>query len=61
MSYKVTVTPSVRVTKRAIDLVGSTIGLALTLPLYPLISAAIYAESPGPIFIGNAARDAERP
>jgi lipopolysaccharide/colanic/teichoic acid biosynthesis glycosyltransferase len=50
MSYKVTVTPSVRVTKRAIDLVGSLLGLAVTLPLYPFISAAIYAESPGPIF-----------
>jgi lipopolysaccharide/colanic/teichoic acid biosynthesis glycosyltransferase len=44
------VTPTVRVTKRAIDLVGSMIGLAVTLPLYPFISAAIYAESPGPIF-----------
>ena len=43
-------TPTVRVTKRAIDLVGSMLGLALTLPLYPLIGAAIYAESPGPIF-----------
>jgi lipopolysaccharide/colanic/teichoic acid biosynthesis glycosyltransferase len=50
MSYKLTVTPSVRVTKRAIDLVGSVVGLALTLPLYPFISAAIYAESPGPVF-----------
>jgi lipopolysaccharide/colanic/teichoic acid biosynthesis glycosyltransferase len=38
------------VTKRAIDLVGSMLGLAVTLPLYPLIGAAIYAESPGPIF-----------
>jgi lipopolysaccharide/colanic/teichoic acid biosynthesis glycosyltransferase len=44
------VTPTVRVTKRAIDLVGSMLGLALTLPLYPFIGAAIYAESPGPIF-----------
>lgn len=42
--------PTVRVTKRAIDLVGSMLGLAVTLPLYPLIGAAIYAESPGPIF-----------
>jgi lipopolysaccharide/colanic/teichoic acid biosynthesis glycosyltransferase len=44
------VTPTVRVTKRAIDLVGSVIGLAVTLPLYPIIGAAIYTESPGPIF-----------
>lgn len=50
MSYKVTVTPAVRVTKRAIDVVSSLFGLALTAPLYPVISAAIYAESPGPIF-----------
>jgi lipopolysaccharide/colanic/teichoic acid biosynthesis glycosyltransferase len=27
------------------------VGLALTLPLYPIIAAAIYLESPGPIFI----------
>ena len=42
---------SVRIVKRAFDLVGSTVGLALTLPLYPVIAAAIYVESPGPIFI----------
>ena len=50
MSYKLTVTPSVRVAKRAIDLASSIAGLALTLPLYPAIAAAIYLESPGPIF-----------
>src|SRR4051794_36642526 len=50
MSYKVTVTPSVRVTKRAIDVASSIVGLTLTAPLYPFISAAIYLESPGPIF-----------
>jgi lipopolysaccharide/colanic/teichoic acid biosynthesis glycosyltransferase len=31
--------------------VGSSVGLAVTLPLYPVIAAAIYLESPGPIFI----------
>jgi len=41
---------SVRIVKRAIDVIGSSIGLAVTLPLYPLIAAAIYLESPGPIF-----------
>ena len=41
---------SVRIVKRAIDLIGSSIGLAVTLPLYPVIAAAIYLESPGPIF-----------
>ncbi|WP_437487016.1 sugar transferase [Sorangium sp. So ce1014] len=43
-------TPGVRVAKRAIDLAGSLVGLTLTLPLYPFIGAAIYLESPGPIF-----------
>jgi lipopolysaccharide/colanic/teichoic acid biosynthesis glycosyltransferase len=33
------------------DIVGSTLGVAITLPLYPLIAAAIYAESPGSVFI----------
>jgi lipopolysaccharide/colanic/teichoic acid biosynthesis glycosyltransferase len=42
---------SVRIVKRAFDLIGSSMGLALTLPLYPVIAAAIYIESPGPIFI----------
>ncbi|EYF03033.1 sugar transferase [Chondromyces apiculatus] len=41
---------SVRVAKRAIDVLSSSVGIALTLPLYPVIAAAIYAESPGPIF-----------
>ncbi len=43
-------TPSVRITKRAIDIVSSVAGLAATLPLYPFIMAAIYIESPGPVF-----------
>ncbi|HVZ74038.1 MAG TPA: sugar transferase [Polyangia bacterium] len=42
---------SIRIAKRLTDIVGSSIGLALTLPLYPLIAAAIYLESPGPVFI----------
>ncbi len=41
---------SVRIVKRAIDVIGSSIGLCVTLPLYPVIAAAIYLESPGPIF-----------
>jgi lipopolysaccharide/colanic/teichoic acid biosynthesis glycosyltransferase len=43
------VTPSVRRFKRAIDLAASALGLAVTAPLYPVIAAAIYLESPGPI------------
>lgn len=39
--------------KRGIDIVSSAIGLGLTLPLFPLIAAAIRIESPGPIFYGQ--------
>lgn len=42
---------SVRIVKRVFDVIGSSLGLALTLPLYPVIAAAIYMESPGDIFI----------
>jgi lipopolysaccharide/colanic/teichoic acid biosynthesis glycosyltransferase len=42
---------SVRFTKRLIDVVASSLGLAITLPLYPVIAAAIYLESPGDVFI----------
>lgn len=41
---------TVRVVKRLLDVVGSTAGLAITLPLYVPIAAAILAESPGPVF-----------
>jgi lipopolysaccharide/colanic/teichoic acid biosynthesis glycosyltransferase len=44
------VTPTIRLTKRAIDLAASIAGLVVTAPLYPLIAAAIRLESPGPIF-----------
>lgn len=40
---------SVRMVKRAIDVVGSLAGLALTAPLMPVIAAAIYIDSPGPV------------
>jgi lipopolysaccharide/colanic/teichoic acid biosynthesis glycosyltransferase len=40
---------SVRIAKRAIDVVGASVGLALVAPLLPLIAAAIYLDSPGPI------------
>lgn len=43
-------TPRVRVAKRAIDLLASAAGIAVTLPLYPIIATAIYVESPGPVF-----------
>jgi lipopolysaccharide/colanic/teichoic acid biosynthesis glycosyltransferase len=40
---------SVRLVKRLIDVIGASLGLAITLPLYPVIAAAIYLESPGAI------------
>jgi lipopolysaccharide/colanic/teichoic acid biosynthesis glycosyltransferase len=41
---------SVRLAKRAIDIAGAAVGLVLTAPLMPFIAAAIYLESPGPVF-----------
>ena len=35
--------------KRAVDIVGSVIGLALSLPLLAVFGALVYRESPGPI------------
>ena len=40
----------VKRTKRTLDVVIATVGLLLTVPLYPLIALAIYLQSPGPIF-----------
>ncbi len=40
---------SVRIAKRAIDVMGAAVGLAMTAPFMPLIAAAIYYDSPGPI------------
>ncbi len=39
----------VRIAKRAVDIVGSAIGLALTAPLFPIIGAAIKLDSKGPV------------
>ncbi|HPD17267.1 MAG TPA: sugar transferase [Planctomycetota bacterium] len=36
--------------KRAIDIAGALVGLALTLPLYPFIALAIKLETRGPVF-----------
>lgn len=41
---------SVRLAKRAIDVAGAALGLAITAPLMPIIAAAIYIDSPGPVF-----------
>ncbi len=47
---------------RAIDLAGSAVGLALTLPLYAPIALAIRLDSKGPVFFtqrraGRLAKD----
>ncbi len=39
----------VRIAKRALDVVSSAVGLVLTAPALPMIAAAIYIESPGPV------------
>jgi lipopolysaccharide/colanic/teichoic acid biosynthesis glycosyltransferase len=36
--------------KRALDILGASIGLAVYAPLFPIIALAIYVDSPGPIF-----------
>jgi lipopolysaccharide/colanic/teichoic acid biosynthesis glycosyltransferase len=41
---------SVRIAKRAIDIIGGAIGLVVSVPLIPFIAAAVYIDSPGPIF-----------
>jgi lipopolysaccharide/colanic/teichoic acid biosynthesis glycosyltransferase len=41
---------AVRIAKRLVDVSLSAVGMAVTLPLYPIIAAAIYLESPGPVF-----------
>lgn len=40
---------AIKITKRAIDIAAGAVGLALTAPLFPLISAAVYLDSPGPV------------
>jgi lipopolysaccharide/colanic/teichoic acid biosynthesis glycosyltransferase len=40
---------SVRIAKRAIDVAGGLLGLAISAPLVPIIAAAIYIDSPGPV------------
>jgi lipopolysaccharide/colanic/teichoic acid biosynthesis glycosyltransferase len=41
---------TVRAAKRLMDIAGSLVGLGATLPLYPLIAAAIKLDSHGPVF-----------
>jgi lipopolysaccharide/colanic/teichoic acid biosynthesis glycosyltransferase len=46
-------TLTVKITKRAMDLACSAAGLAATVVFFPLIAAAIYLESPGPVFFSQ--------
>lgn len=43
----------VKLTKRGIDVVGGSVGLILSIPLMPIIAAAIYIDSPGPVFFSQ--------
>ncbi|MEM7653126.1 MAG: sugar transferase, partial [Pseudomonadota bacterium] len=39
----------VRAGKRFVDIIGALVGLALTLPLFPILALAIRLDSPGPV------------
>ena len=43
--------PLIVVGKRIFDLIGASVGLLITLPLFPFIMLAIKLTSPGPIFL----------
>ena len=43
-------TRAVNIAKRLIDVAGATVGLGLTLPLFPVIAVAIKLDSEGPVF-----------
>ncbi len=40
----------VAIVKRVIDVVGSSVALAVTAPVFPVLAAAIWFDDPGPIF-----------
>ena len=39
-----------RIIKRAIDITGALVGLALTAPIMAVFAVLVYLESPGPVF-----------
>lgn len=49
-----------RVLKRSIDVVGASVGLAMTAPLFPLVAAAVKLTSKGPAFYSQVRCGAER-
>jgi exopolysaccharide biosynthesis polyprenyl glycosylphosphotransferase len=50
---EVTITRVQRLTKRAIDILASSIGLILLLPVFTLIAVAIKLDSSGPVFFNQ--------
>jgi exopolysaccharide biosynthesis polyprenyl glycosylphosphotransferase len=50
---EVTITRAQHLTKRAIDILVSSVGLVLLLPVFTLIAAAIKLDSSGPIFFSQ--------
>ncbi|MEQ9498913.1 MAG: sugar transferase [Deltaproteobacteria bacterium] len=49
-----------RIAKRAIDVAGASIGLAMTAPLFPVVAAAVKLTSKGPVFYSQTRVAAER-
>jgi len=49
-----------RLLKRAMDVAGASVGLALTAPLFPVVAAAVRLTSPGPILYSQTRCGAER-
>jgi lipopolysaccharide/colanic/teichoic acid biosynthesis glycosyltransferase len=49
-----------RVLKRAIDVAGASVGLALTAPLFPVLAVAVRVTSKGPVFYSQVRCGAER-
>lgn len=40
----------VAVVKRVVDVVGASVALVLTAPLFPVLAAAVWLDNPGPVF-----------
>ncbi|CZF81127.1 UDP-N-acetylgalactosamine-undecaprenyl-phosphate N-acetylgalactosaminephosphotransferase [Grimontia celer] len=53
LNAQMDINPITAKAKRGMDIVCSLIGLALTLPLFPLIALAIKLDSPGPVFFSQ--------
>jgi lipopolysaccharide/colanic/teichoic acid biosynthesis glycosyltransferase len=50
MKRVIYVHPIISIFKRAIDLIGASVGLIIFLPLFPIIALVIKISSPGPVF-----------